>query len=271
MIADVRPKKGFFNFETPKGSDQNMWTDLSGSWSTVGANKSSYFFGSVGRHFFVGPNTIVGGLLEFDVFEQSDEVSSAKGDGWLLGPYFVTRLSNKKLYVEGRLLYGKSSNEISYPNGTVENFDTKRLLSQFKVSGALEYGDVTLEPNVLISYSLDQRVPYSDVFGDIVSEKGVETTQAEIGVNFSKFVPTTKSNISLEIHGGLGIVGSAISGLESESSVAAIFEQRRGKLELGANLRLGKKIKIRANTFYEGVLADDFRSYGLQLGFDYRF
>ena len=179
---DVTKSLGAFNFATAQGADTTSWFRLSASVAKDDTSNSSYLFGALGSHFKVKPNLLIGGMLEFDHVKQDDDIARIEGRGWLVGPYFVAKHSQQPIYFDGRLLYGQTSNDIS-PLGTfTDSFDTKRLLAQLKVSGALEYGATTLRPSLQATYTSDNQEAYTDGLGNLIPEQGIELTQAGIGV-----------------------------------------------------------------------------------------
>ena len=58
----------------------------------------------------------LGGMLQFDRSgSEPDGVGESgkiNGNGWMVGPYFAWREASQPLHFEGRLLHGRSSNDI---------------------------------------------------------------------------------------------------------------------------------------------------------------
>jgi hypothetical protein len=86
------------------------------------------------------------------------EIAAIKGTGMMLQPYYVTRLPDQPLYFEGRLVAGMSHDRIQ-PFGTyTDDFETRRLLLQLKISEYLEYGETTVTPSLAGSYTSDKQL-----------------------------------------------------------------------------------------------------------------
>ncbi len=129
----------------------------------------------------------------------------------MVGPYFVAKSAERPIYFEGRLLYGETRNTIS-PFGTYEDdFDTDRLLAQFKVSGEYAYGDFTkLYPFLDASYVTDNQHSYVDSLGNLIPKQGVNLGQIELGMDFKHEVLVSSGE--LEIFGGVSGIWSRTGG-----------------------------------------------------------
>ena len=112
------------------------------------------------------------------------EIAAIKGTGMMLQPYYVTRLPDQPLYFEGRLVAGMSHDRIQ-PFGTyTDDFETRRLLLQLKISEYLEYGETTVTPSLAGSYTSDKQLAYTDSLGNLIPEQSVALGQLELGLNF---------------------------------------------------------------------------------------
>ncbi len=268
--ADVTKGFGTFNFAGKVSPNNNLWFRLKGSWSEEGTRETEYFFGALGSHYEVNENFLLGGMLAFDHLSQDDVSSQIEGTGWLAGPYFVAKLPSQKLFFEGRLLYGESSNDVS-PFGTyTDAFDTERLLAQFKVSGDLNYGATTFRPNVQISYTTDNQKAYTDSLGNFIPGQEIELGQIELGLDMSHYI-TFEDNSALELTGGMAAIGSSTKGSGNAASVVPEFEGGRARLKFGANYNMANGGRLVLDTFYDGIGASGYESYGLEIGFDLKF
>ncbi|MBW4964278.1 Ig-like domain-containing protein, partial [Sulfitobacter sp. CW3] len=218
---------GNFHFVSSPDTNNGLWLRLNGTWTNENTSKTEYFFGALGRHITVSPNLLIGGMVEFDHVRQEDGVSTLDGQGWLAGLYMVTRVPNHPLFIDGRLLYGQTTNDVS-PLGTyTDRFDTERWLAQVNVSGELEYGATTLIPSVQVSYTTDDQAAYTDALGNLIPSQGVEIWQAAIGIDFSHQVALQNSDTSLELTGGIAAIGSSTRGTGNAASVATSYDGTR--------------------------------------------
>jgi outer membrane autotransporter protein len=187
----------------------------------------------------------------------------------MAGPYFAARASNQPLYVEGRLLYGQTSNAIQ-PFGTYEDdFTTERMLAQLKVAGDISYESTTFSPFVDASYTTDDQENYTDGLGNSIPKQGIELGQFEIGVDFRHSLAV--SHGELEVWGGTSGIWSHISGSGFASTVTPNFEGSRSRIELGLERSMSAHKSISFATFYDGIGASDYESYGVSIGFEAQF
>ncbi|MGB7241637.1 MAG: autotransporter outer membrane beta-barrel domain-containing protein [Sulfitobacter sp.] len=266
--ATVTQGAGVFRFAAG-GNEQPVWMRLSGAWSQEGTSDTRYVFGAFGAHATVSENFLLGGMFEFDYTDQSDGTSDIDGTGWLAGPYFVARLPEHPVFLEGRLLYGQSANDISSGGAAADNFDTKRFLAQIKVSGEMNYGDTRLFPSVDLSYTSDKLEAYTGAGGAVPSQK-VELGQIEVGLGFATPFPSNAGPADITLNGGAYVVHSLLGGAGA-SAVVSEFDGTRGRIELGVAYGGSDNNSFVAETFYDGIGASGFESFGVQLGYNLEF
>ncbi|SEP27750.1 HYR domain-containing protein, partial [Salinihabitans flavidus] len=265
--VNVTRGRGIFDLSTdPK---RPIWMQANGSWTTDGASQSRYAFGAIGSHQTINKNLLLGAMLQFDHLERETGRASVSGIGWMVGPYFVAKAPSQPLYFEGRLLYGETRNDIS-PFGTYEDsFETTRILAQLKIAGELEYGETTLSPFLDASYTTDDQKSYVDGLGNAIPGQSVDLGQIEIGLDFSRTVDVSSG--TLELWGGASGIWSHTSGSGFASTVTPDYEGGRGRVELGFNHAFSANRRFSASTFYDGIGAGGFESYGLSLGYEMNF
>jgi len=265
--ADVTQSKGTFDLATP--GDQPVWATLQGSWSEFGTAESSYFFGAVGAHTQVSPDALVGIMFEFDKLTQTDGATSVKGDGYLVGPYFVAKLPNQSLFIEGRLLTGQTENQVSVEGAATETFDTQRTLASIKVAGQLNYGELVLTPNLMATHLRDEQDAFENTQGNTVAAQGIEVNSVEAGLNFAQ--PVSLSNRELMLTGGISGIWSSSKKTGIGATNPADTESTRARISLGASHTLPNGVVLSAGSFYDGIGVNDYESYGLNLGVQMQF
>jgi hypothetical protein len=264
--------QGNGNFDFATSGDRPVWATLQGSWSEFGTTESSYFFGAVGAHTQVSPDALVGIMFEFDKLTQTDGVSSTEGDGYLVGPYFVAKLPNQPLFIEGRLLTGQTENQVSVVGvgGTAtETFDTQRTFASIKVAGQLDYGELVLTPSLTATHLRDEQDAFTNTQGNTVAAQGIEVNSVAAGLNFAQAV--SLSNGELMLTGGISGIWSSNEGTEFASSAAPTTGGQRARITLGASHTLPNGVVLSAGTFYDGIGLNDYESYGLDLGVQMQF
>ncbi|MGB3496269.1 MAG: Ig-like domain-containing protein, partial [Elainellaceae cyanobacterium] len=265
---NVTRGQGQFSFASKPGYP--VWAKAQGAWTSNSASESRYMFGALGSHRKVNENLLIGAMLQFDHMEEETGVASVSGTGWMVGPYFVAKKGDQPLYFEGRLLYGETRNTIS-PFGTYEDdFDTTRALAQFKVTGEYTYDPATtLYPFFDASYVTDEQKSYVDSLGNMIPEQGISLGQIEIGMDFKRSLPVITGE--LEVSGGVSGIWSQTGGSGFASTIVPDFEGGRGRVELGVNRVMSANRQLSAATFYDGIGASDFESFGLSLGYEMKF
>lgn len=257
---------GAFDAQATRGSGSldgcvssgNLWASVTGAWS----DDSTYALATVGAHYFVNPNLLIGGMLQFDHFET--DFNGASGQGWLAGPYFVAKHGSQPVYFEGRLLYGETRNDLSPAGSGTHRFKTKRWLAQLRATGEFDYRTATLMPLLDFIYTEDTQRAYLDSLGNTIPAQTVGLAQLSAGLDFS--MPLSVSTGDLTLVGGLTGIYSVTNG----GSVRPDFENLRGRTHLGLSYGLGSGTNLRINGFYDGI-GSGFESYGLDARYDMRF
>jgi hypothetical protein len=265
--ADVTQSNGNFDFAT--SGDQPVWATLQGSWSEFGTAESSYFFGAVGAHTNLSPDALVGIMFEFDKLTQTDGATSVEGDGYLVGPYFVAKLPNQPLFIEGRLLTGQTENKVSVNGAATETFETQRRLALIKVAGQLNYGELVLTPSLTATHLRDAQGAFENTLGNTVAAQGIEVNSVAAGLNFAQ--PVSLSNGELMLTGGISGIWSSSEGTGFASSVAPTTDGLRARITLGVSHTLPNGAVLSAGSFYDGIGMNDYESYGLNLGVQMQF
>ena len=269
LNSQVSRGTGTFNFANR--SDAPVWMMLNGSWTNESDRDLTYLFGSIGSHIKVNPNLLVGGMLQFDHMDQTDGAAKVQGTGWLAGPYFVTRLPEQDLYFDGRLLYGQSSNKIT-PFGTyTDKFDTNRLLASLQVSGVLDYGEVDIIPSLKASYAREAQSAYTDTPGNRIPKQTVELGQIEAGLAFVAPMPLYTGEGEMTLTGGVKAIGSFVNGSGHAASVSPDYEGGRARIDLGMMHRMVNGGQFQIQSYYDGIGASGYDSYGISFRLEYQF
>ena len=266
--ANVDATRGALRFATVSPSG-NQWMELTASWSSSGTAENQYVFGAVGTHKTIAPNVLLGAMLEFDHLNNQDGAASTGGTGWLVGPYIVGQLPNQRLHYEGRLLYGRSNNNVT-PFGTyTDKFETERWLAQFEVSGEIVQNKLTLRPLVDLSYTTDKQLAYTDSLGNTIPDQSIALGQLKLGVDFS--APVEVGSGDLELFGGISGIWSHTNASGNAVKVVYPSDGARGRVELGLNYVAPNDGQLNLSTFYDGIGQSGYEAYGFTLGYQFKF
>lgn len=237
-------------------SSGNAWAALSGSWS----DGQSYTLATFGTHSRISDTLLIGGMLQFDSAKQDE--NNASGEGWLAGPYFVARAAGQPLFFEGRLLYGKTDNEISIYGGPSEGYRTERWLAQLQVSGEFMVEETKLVPLLDLTYTDDTQLTYTNAIGDLIPEQKIQLTQITTGMEFTTPIEVTSGAFTL--NGGLKGIYSSLN------NATADYEGMRARVSAGGTYDLPSGGVLTGSAFYDGI-GSDYESFGASLKFSLEF
>lgn len=254
------------SFDSRLGGD--VWSKLTASVQKNDDGRSDYVFGVVGSHRKINEDLLIGGMLQFDHVSQADGDLTTSGTGWMVGPYFAMKVKDQPLYVDGRLLAGKSRNTIS-PFGTYEDeFETSRLLAQLNVTGELHKEQITWLPVLGLSYLKDRQAAYVDGLGNSISARTLKMTEISLGLHFEKALPRPRG--SLEVTGGFGIHKASTRNVGGVDLASTDSDSVRGRIDLGLAQRNGRGGSFDISGFVDG-LGRASKTLGLELGVGWRF
>ncbi|MCY1125457.1 putative Ig domain-containing protein [Frigidibacter sp. RF13] len=250
------------------GGEGNVWTSLRSQWGESGGADTRYVLGAVGTHMWLNDRTILGAMLEFDRLTQTETGREITGTGWLIGPYVAGRFEGQPLSYEARLLWGRTDNEIAQFGLPADRFEGERLLAQIKLQGEFSLGETVLTPSLDATYVTEAQDAFIDGLGNPIPEQEIRQTQLAFGLDLHR---------SFEVDGGtlvpmagFAIVYSDTSGTGTATLVTPPHDDWRGRLKAG--LTYSRDLStFQATTFYDGVNADDYRDFGLELSFETKF
>ena len=251
-------------------SDTGFWAEANGNYAKDGDSRTHYAFGAMGAHISLNPNFSVGGLVEIDSTSYKLDGGEMSGTGWMAGPYIVGKLPNQPVFFEARALYGETSNTLDPGAGglVLDGIKTDRWLLQAKVQGAIDYGSVVVKPLFDASYTRDTMEGYSNGAGTTLAKESIGLGQVELGVDF---------DMPLDVSVGSMMLTGGISGIWSETSetyantLETNFEGSRASVRLGMNYTLENGGQFKVGTYYDGLGASDYNSYGLNLSYGLKF
>lgn len=260
-------QRGRFDFS--KYRRQPTWVHARGSWSKSGGRKNRYFLAAVGTHSKFGKNTIMGFMVQADKLRQKRPNSMTEGTGFLIGSYIVTKLPKQPLYFEGRYLLGKTEGNVMEGGLINQAFSTNRTLANIRVAGKLVYDDLTLTPSLSAAYVLDKKSAFRDRADNVMAGQGVSVVNLSAGLNFDR--PYEIKGDALKLTGGIAAVYSASKRDGFASTLLPDYEGGRGRVHFGATFVKDNGITLNAGADYDGIGADKYESWDIDLGFKMTF
>lgn len=250
-------------------TESSAWATLRASVGDGDASDSRYVFGAVGQHWALTEGLTVGAMLQYDDARTDTAASSVKGKGWLAGPYFVGKLSALPLYLEGSLLWGRSSNTLTMAGAAPVDFGSDRSLATLKFSGMVPMGRVTLYPSIAFAHTSDRQEGFLDAGGTPVAPQDVWLTEARYGASFSMPLPQSDGRITLT--GGAFGVYTQSGGTGTTTALSDAFDGSSLSANLGLDVTLASGGKLTFGAFADGLGSTDATSYGGSVQFVYRF
>ena len=226
----------------------------------------------LGADYLLSPDLLVGGVLQYDRLTDSNEDSRAKGIGWMVGPYVTARLQ-ENLYLDARVIGGKSDNEVT-PVGTyTDSFTSTRYLADVSLSGEFTQGRWIIRPNAGLSWLIDRQSAYTNTLGNTIPSQTVSQGQLKFGPTISmQFLRSNgwlcEPTVTLDAiysHanaiGGRGLIGTDI-GLE---------DGWRARVAPGIRMTSPDGTRLSLTGNYDGIGQSDYEAWGLEMHFDMRF
>ena len=255
-----------FTYATEPGHP--VWASITGQWGENGDADTRYVLGAVGTHAWISERAILGIMLELDQMALSEPGRTVEGTGWLVGPYVAGQVQDHPLFYEGRVLWGKTRNEVEQFGLPADSFDSERLLAQFKLQGQMTLGATTVLPYVDGSYVSDRQESYVDGLGNPIAGQTVEQSQVALGLDLNWTLASGGG--VLEPMAGLSAVYTDSAGTGAAALIEPAFQGWRGKLKAGLRHSTGRSV-FDVMTFVDGIGTPDYRDYGLTLSFSTQF
>lgn len=255
--------------------DFDVW--VKGSWARQdnGSARTEFAIAYLGADTKIDKHLTVGWVAQYEHSDLDDSALgfSVDGDGWLSGPYFVSKISDS-LYVDGRVAFGTGDNDIQPLPGQNDSYDSKRRLFRLRFTGEYKYGEFVVEPEVGVVRYEETQESYTDSLGFFVP-------QSEVSVSRLQFGPSVRTSISLR-HGltlepSLGVMGiyedvtSDLDNLATPGLSNIDDEGLRAQVRGSLQLKLPDDQRFIVDGFYDGIGLNDESAYGFSLQYRRRF
>jgi hypothetical protein len=200
-------------------------------------------------------------MATFDSIRLSDPTGQAEGTGWLIGPYFVTRLGASDVIFEVRALTGMTDDRVAQVGAPFSSVEGKRSLLMAKLSGTFEVEEhLTLSPSMSLA-SVNQASSSYLAFGG-TPIPGVSTSyrQASLGLDLKH--NTVNLYGPLTTTGSLGWFMSEASRIGSGQGITYSF---------GLAQKVGDNTDLSFELSGQRDFENDMTTNGLSVRFESRF
>jgi hypothetical protein len=259
--VEATPQAGYSDMPDRR---YDIWTEIYGSTSNTGDYDSNFWVGYLGAHYFVTPNMIVGGLVQFDWAEEENDVtgSSVDGHGWMIGPYIAGRIAGTKLSYEARAAWGQSDNNVS-PLGTyTDDFETERWLASFKLKGNYKLDTITFRPSVSVSYFEEEQKSYTDSLTNKIPSQTISLGEVRFGPEFIQDIALADGSLLQPSIGVSGIWNFGVDEGANTQGYALGNNDLRARVDAGFSLTNPNGMVFSASAFYDGLGIEDYESMG---------
>ena len=252
-----------------------VWGEASFSRSGSRGADGAHGAASLGAHRLVSDNIFLGGMLQFDrtvtKLDGDGRSGEISGKGWMAGPYVVARDPSTALTFEGRLLYGRTSNDVEAVvagagdtplSGT---FDGERWIAQARVEGEYPLGGGTIMyPLADLSHARNSADGFDDAAPqgtDLDDAVRTAVSKLQLGAEFE--IPLDPARGEMTFRPGLKLELSDRKGVafgKSDLSSSA-------RVDLGLDYMLDDGVALGFEGYYSGLGGgSEFETYGAGLG-----
>ncbi|NNE59135.1 MAG: DUF11 domain-containing protein [Hellea sp.] len=255
-------------FGADRAAKINLWTEASLVSLHQDTTDNDLALIYAGIDYRVGDNTIIGIMGQYDWAEEEDRTQNFEisGSGWMVGPYMVTRLSDKLIF-DGRAAWGKSSNDVSPFQTYTDNFKTNRWLLKGQFTGDFMLDDWRFNPNLSVIYFEEDQKAYVDSLNIMIPEQTISLGRMTFGPRFSK---TFRQGGTTSITPNFGLRGiwdfQQADILNLNTGLATGTDKLRARAESGLTFGFGGDTRLTFVGFYDGIGATNYEAYGGKVG-----
>ncbi len=180
--------------------DVDVWLEAHYNYFTenrFGFDRSGNFgLVYMGADYLYTPNLLVGALIQLDTMTDNWKSTgiATSGNGWMAGPYATARIS-ENIFLDGRIAWGQSFNNVS-PFGTyTDKFYTERWLARMNATGNWNFGSWRITPSAGVTYFSEQQAGYTDSLDVFIPSQTIKLGRATFGPEIGYRFQTSSGSI----------------------------------------------------------------------------
>lgn len=242
----------------------DFWTKGSYARTHTDSSTMDVWLVYAGLDYRFNDRLVLGIMGQTDWTDETDSTDGTSFDatGWLAGPYISARLHDNLIF-DGRVAWGRSSNDVNAIGYYTDSFDTTRWLGRAQMSGDFQIGTVALTPFAQIVYFEETQESYTDTPGNLIPEQTIE-------MGHLRFGPEIRGSFALGTDLTLTPYGS-VSGIwqfarpddnASLSGVSINSDDLRARADAGVVLATTGGWSITIQGFYEPGGSNGAKSWG---------
>ncbi|MEM8972976.1 MAG: autotransporter outer membrane beta-barrel domain-containing protein [Pseudomonadota bacterium] len=210
---------------------------------------------SGGVDYVFSPSLLAGVMLQFDKLDMAvgSNGATVDGIGWMAGPYFSARVTNK-VFLDARALWGTSSNDIN-PLGTyTDQFGTDRQLYAAKLSGTWTAANgFSVTPDTELAYFREHQTSYVDSNGDVIDSQSFHIGRLTFGGKIERTWAYSADEVVRPYIGLHGIWDFAKSDQTTISGNTISTKDIYGRVEVGLTASRSDGTSLQFGVTYEGI------------------
>jgi len=185
--SDSKPPSRLTDTDSP----YNVW--VKGRWQgitdTRSGTKGEGDFGLVmlGADYRYQKDTLIGVLAQFDLYDQTTtgQSSKAKGKGWMVGPYLVTRPVDKLIW-DARIAWGTSQNMLNLSDYGWDHYAGRRWQFESNLTGEMQYQGWNIFPQLGLNYFNEKQLAYKTHNGTSIGTQSIALGNLSFGPEVSR-------------------------------------------------------------------------------------
>lgn len=243
----------------------NAWMEGVFGYADFDKTQSSMRFGiaNMGADYLVRPGLLVGVMTSLDTMSEKSAAVGylVKGNGWMVGPYAGARLS-EHLFLDSRIMWGRSSNEVSPFLTYTDSFDSERWLVAARLTGRWHRGPWSLTPSAEVIHFEDKSGAYVDSNGFTIGSQQVKLGRVIFGPEVSyRFTAADGTSVMPRL-AAKGLWDFERPDILPIGGGAATSQGKAlsGRLELGLSLTAPTGLSLDFEASHDGIGSSDLKS-----------
>jgi len=252
-------------------SPYNVW--VKGRWQGItdsrgGTNgKGDFGLLMTGADYRYRKDTLIGLLAQYDFYEQTTtgQSAKAKGHGWMVGPYLVTRPVDNLIW-DARIAWGSSKNMINQSNFGWDHYVGERWQVETNLTGEMEYQGWDIFPQLGLNYFQEKQRAYRTQNGTKVGSQSVALGNLSFGPEISRAAWQQFEDVTVRPFAALrGVWDFKSPSITHNDGNYVNTERVRARAEVGADAAFTDGRSVHAKYAFDGIGVAGYESHSLEL------
>ncbi|NDW54305.1 autotransporter outer membrane beta-barrel domain-containing protein [Aliiroseovarius sp. PrR006] len=247
-------------------SPYDLWIEAAHAKFSAGNMDGDFNIIHMGVDRLVNSDLLIGLGLQLDHARLSGAGAEISGSGFMVGPYLTKRVHDN-LYLDARVAWGRSSNDVS-PFGTyTDTVGAERWLATAALIGDFQVGDLTIQPEARLSWFEETTDAYLDSNNIAVTPVTTSFGSFELGPTISRSYTVGSGAI---LTANLSAKSIWTYDFNNGGVAASATEGHSGRVEIGLDYKNDDNLLINGSVFVDGG-GNGWNALGATVGLDYTF